>query len=231
MNRNLVGVLMGFAVMMLCMSGCGGGGDSTSSSQTPVGTTVNITTFSNVYTGKTTDSSFNFPSLVGTDSQGRSWTGSFNLVADGTTTFEGNSVTKSRALTTLHLSGGTPVSSISTRYFLVTDGSVYKVAYSSGVTYVPTSLTPLPTNPKVGDFGNIGTFTGNDGTTTIVTWSLNADFNGASILALSTITKTGSVVTGNEVDSFYLDANGIPTKVIFSATVNGSTITLSGNRS
>ena len=217
---------------MLCLAGCGGGGgNSTPVSQTPVGTAVNISTFSDVYMGKSAGSNFNFPSLVGTDTQGRSWTGSYDMVADGTTTFEGKNVTESSTLTTLHLAGGTPVSSIGTRYFLVADSSSYKVAYSSGVTYVPTSLTPLPTNPKVGDFGNIGIFAGSDGTTSTVTWSLNADLNGASVLALSMITKTGSTVTTTEVDSFYLDANGLPTKVVFSATVNGSTITLSGNRS
>lgn len=220
--------------LLLALAGCGGGGDGSSTpvaTPTPAGTAVSMAAFKSVFLGTSTGATYNFPSIVGSDNQGRAWSGSYAVVADGATTFESQNVTKARALVTLQLAGGTPVSSISTKYFQVADGSFYKMVSSTGVTYVPSSQTALPSIPKVGDFGTIATFTGSDGTITTVTWALNADFNGASILALSSIIKTGATVTATEVDSYYLDAAGVPTKVAISATTSGITVTLSGNKS
>jgi hypothetical protein len=207
-------------VAVIGLTACGGGGGGTADTPTPVGTSVSMASFKGVFLGTATGAQYSFPALLGSDSQGRGWSGSFTVVADGATTFEAQNVTKRRSLVTLQIAGGTPVSSTTTSYFLVSDGSAYKSISSSGVTYIPTSQTLIPATIKVGDFGTIGAASGSDGTTSTTTWALNADVNGASILAISSIIKTGVTITGTEVDSFYLDASGVPTKLAISVTVN-----------
>lgn len=228
MRRNvIIGLLVALA---FCLAGCGGGGGGNTATQTPTGTVVNLTPFKSVYLGISAGTQFSFPALFGTDSQGRSWSGSYTTVADGATTFEAQNVTKRRSLITLQLAGGTPVSGTTTAYFQVSNESPYKSISSTGVTYTPTSAVLIPLTAKVGDFGVLGTVSGSDGTTTTATWALNADFNGASILALSSIVKTGATITSTEVDSFYLDSNGNPTKLAINVTTSGITVNLAGSK-
>lgn len=232
MSRNIINVMMGiFVIAAFGMSGCGGGGgDGTTATQTPTGTVVNLAPFKSVYLGTSAGAQYSFPALFGTDSQGRAWSGSYTVVADGATTFEAQNVTKRRSLVTLQLAGGTPVSATTTAYFQVSNESPYKSISSTGVIYTPTSQVTIPVTAKVGDFGALGTVSGSDGTTITATWTLNADFNGASILAISVIIKTGATVTATEVDSFYLDTNGTPTKLAISFTTSGVTVNLAGSK-
>lgn len=228
-------LLLAMVVSVTGLVACGGGGDSTpiilpTSTPTPIGTTVDLTAFKGVLSGTATGSQYNFPSLTGTDSLGRTWSGSYLLVADGATTFEAQSVTKSRAVITLQLLSGTPVSSFDTKYFQVADGSIYKIIDSDGVISVPTSQSPLPSTPKVGDAGTIGTFNNSDGSTTTVTWALIAGVNGSSQLAIFLVFRSGSTVIGTEADTYFLDASGNPTRFAVSVTIGGDTVNLSGNR-
>ena len=129
------------------------------------------------------------------------------------------------------MAGGTAVSGTSTDYFLALSGNPYKSIGSNGVTYTPNSAATIPASAKVGDFGDLGTYTGTDGTTESVTWTLAAGSNGASTLALSSVTKTGTTVNAVEVDSFHLDASGAPMSVSISVTTSGVTVNLVGNKS
>ncbi len=222
-------ILVGLFVVALCnLCGCGGGGGGSDGTPTAQGTTVNLSAFKNVYLGTSAGTQYSFPALFGSDSQGRSWSGSFSIVGDGATTFESQDVTKQRSLITLQMAGGTPVSGTTTAYFLSSNGNPYKSVSSLGVTFTPTSLFTIPSTAKVGDFGDLGTDSGSDGTTTTGTWTLNAGNNGASILAFSSLTKTGTLVTSTEVDSIYLDASGNPTMLAISVTASGLTVNLSG---
>jgi hypothetical protein len=216
-----------FLMLALGLAACGGGGSS--STPTPAGTSVDLTSFKNVFLGTSSGAQYSFPALFGSDSQGRAWSGSFTVVADGATTFDGLSVTKRRSLVTLQLAGGAAVSGTTTSYFRVSDGSPYKSISSTGVTYTATSEVPIPTTAKVGDFGILGVTSGSDGTTSTATWSLDGEFNGASILTISSTIKSGTTITSTETDSFFLNAFGVPTKLVISATTNGFTVNLSGS--
>jgi hypothetical protein len=218
-------------VALLGLTACGGGGGGgTTATPTPAGTMVNLAQFKGVFLGTLAGAQYSFPALFGTDLQGRAWSGSFAIIADGATMFEGQNVTKSRSLVSLQLAGGTPVSSTTTSYFQVSDGSPYKSISSTGVTYTPTSQGILPTTAKVGQLGDLGTSSGTDGTTTTSSWELFPDINGASILILFSTVKTGSTVTATEEDHYYLDAAGTPTKLFISVTTSGVTVNLSGNK-
>ena len=108
--------------------------------------------------------------------------------------------------------------------------SPYKSISSTGVIDTPTSQVPIPTTAYVGDFGTFGTSSGSDGTITTTTWKLYPEFNGASILAISSIIKTGNDTTATEFDSYYLDAAGVPTKLKISITTSDVIVNLSGSK-
>ena len=209
----LSNILCNLFVVMIGLTACGsGGGDNGGGTPTPVGTSVSLVPFKNVFLGTSAGAQYNFPALFGTDSQGRSWSGSFTVVADGATVFETPSVTKSRTLVTMQLTGGTPVSIVVTSYFMASDGSPYKSISNTGETETSTSQIPLPVTAKVGDFGDFGITSGSDGTVTTSIWALNAGSNRSSILTVSAIEKTDGTITSNQVESYYLDATGVPTK-------------------
>ena len=227
------------AVIALGLSGCGGGGGGTTtttptppiaSTATPVGTTINLAAFKGVLTGTAAGSKYDFPNLTGTDSQGRVWTGSHTLTANGVTVFESQNVTQNLTVTVFQFANQ-PSIDISYHYFLVSDGSIYKLETTGGTITVPLSQTPFPSAPKVGDSGSVGTFRTNTDTTT-VTWALNPDINGASQLVLSYVTVSGLTQTISDtlVYTYFLDATGIPTKLIMTQTQNGLTVNISGIR-
>jgi hypothetical protein len=230
MRRVVINVMAGlFAAAVLGMTGCGSGGRGTTGTLTPTGTAVSLATMKSALLGTSPGVTFNFPNLVGSDSQGRAWSGSYQDIADGSLNFELLNVTRSRALLTLQLGSGTPVSGTNIKYFLAADRSYYKVIDDSGTVFVPTTQTALPDIPKVGGSGSIGTFTGSDGSTVTMTWALNADLNGASILAFTSVSKLGTA-TSTEVDSYHLNSAGTPTSITIVATVSGTTVTLAGAR-
>lgn len=216
-------------VLALQLTACGGGGGGSAGTPTPAGTTVSLTAFKGVFLGTAAGSQYSFPAMFGSDTLGHSYSGSYAVIADGATTFESQNVTKVRSLVTLQVAGGSAASGTTTLYYQVSDGTLYKSVSSYGITYTPTSQTPLPSSAKVGDSGAFVTVSGSDGTTSTTTWALNADYNGASRLVISSVEKTGSTVTSTEADTYYLDAAGNPTKVAISVTTSGVTVNLSGS--
>ena len=231
MKTNIVKAVSQWSIaisMVLALAGCGGGGGSGGTTVTPTGTAVSMVAFKSVFLGISSARAYNFPSLVGSDNQGRSWSGSYELVANGTTVYESRNVSESQSLLKAQMTGGVQISTVTTRYFLA-DGSVYKILFSTGVSYVPTSQAVLPASAKVGDSGTFGVFTGSDGTVLTYKWALNAGSSGSSVLVISTIVTSGSTVTLSEIDNINLDANGKPTSVSAVTTGSGVTVTIAGN--
>ncbi|HJV34282.1 hypothetical protein [Geomonas sp.] len=196
---------------------------------TPEGTAVCMALFKKVYLGLTMGESFRFPVIVGSDQQGRAWTGSYSIIADGPRLFEGRQLTRAREVMTLKANGGIPVISISTKYFEPDDSGVYKILFNSGVSYNPVSQCTLPSSPRVGDRGTLGTFQGSDGSTVTVSWALKGALHGHSVLEVSS-EVTGDTETSREVDSYLLDPTGVPATITLRATSMDTTVTLSGDR-
>ncbi|GFO70030.1 hypothetical protein GMLC_36090 [Geomonas limicola] len=216
-------------VVVLGLFGCGGGGGG-GGTLTPTGTPVNLAAFKAVYIGATTGTQYSFPALVGSDSLGRPWSGSLAVIADGPTTFEGQSVTKRRIQATARLGSGTPVTETTTAYFLASTGLPYKSVTSTGITYIPTTAANIPSTANVGDFGELGTYSGSDGTTESATWSLAPGINGASKLSFSSAIKSGSTIVSAEVDTFTLDPNGGVLGLEVSVTISGVTVNMAGSK-
>lgn len=236
MRRSAFKLLMGLsAVVLFCLAGCGGGGGGTPQTPqvpTPAGTAVSMTTFKGFFSGTAAAGSQISFTLTGSDTTGSAWTGSLTMVSDGPTTFENNSVTKSRSTATLtRTSTGTTATNTDTHYFMTANGDFYKSVNTAGETSVPSAQTHIPDNAHVGDDSSLWSVTKSDGTSETVTWKLEADFDGKSKLTLSSTTKDAANVTiAQEDDTFYLDSNGNPFKYAAKITANGITINLSGNK-
>lgn len=230
--KKLFVVLVALLLLVLIACSGGGGGGDNSATPTAKGTAVNISSFKDIYTGTAaTGSGLSFSSLKGSDSEGKSWTGSLAIISDGSTTFESQDVTKSRTMVTLAREGSASVNGITSRYFLASDGSFYKSISSLGITCLPIIQGSIPDVVHVGDFGDLGTSSCSDGDTKIDTWRLDAEYDGNSKLVLSTMTKNASdVVISLEDDTFYLDATGNPYRHEATVTSDGITLTLSGNK-
>lgn len=214
-------------LFIIGLSACGDGGGGTSGTPTPQGTPVNLAPMKNVLSGLST---YSFPTLIGTDSHGRAASCSFSLVGDGATTFEGQNVTKRRSLVTLQIAGGELLSGTTTSYYHVSDGSLYKSITDSGVISTPISQFPIPSTANVGEVYIYQVTKGSNGTTAEDIWSILPDFNGASILSMASTETTGNTTTVNEIINYYLNAEGIPTKVAVIYTSNYISFNVSGLR-
>jgi hypothetical protein len=229
MNRLRLAACL-FAMLFVC--GCGSSG--TSSNQTPVGTPVSLTTFNGLYAGtaKVAGSQISFNNMSGIDTQGTRWSGSYTLVSDGPTIFDNLSTTRSSTSFTLQSASTVPVTIAAQRYFLVSNGALYKITNVPGtITYIP-SISALPPDPaNVGDFGTIAILSGSDGSTLSITWQLRPEFHGNSLMIITSTTRNIlNVVTSTEIDTYFLDRAGTPFKLGVSLTTNGTTVTLTGNK-
>ena len=211
---------------------CGGGGGGATATPTPAGTTVSLTPLKSQLMGTAATGSQMTFNLTGSDSQKNAWSGTFTMVSDGPKSFEGQNVTSSRVTNTLtHTATGISASETVTFYFLTSNGSLYKEVSASGLTGTPVTQTQLPDTCKVGDTGAMWTTTQSDGTTETVTWRIDPDVNGDSRLVLTSVDKDSTnAVLSTEVDTFYLDANGNPTKYSVTVTDSGVTLTMTGSK-
>lgn len=225
-------IVIGFIAATLLFGCGGGGGEGTPATPTPAGTSVSLATAKAYQAGTAPAGSQLVFTVTGSDTQGSAWTGSFTIVSDGATTFEGKAVTKARNLLTVtRTANAASVSGVVTSYFLVSDGTLYKSIDSFNVIGTPTSQTVIPDSARVGDFGNLWTIAYSDGTSSSSTWRLAPDVNGNARLISSTIVKNAAnAVTSTEEQTIYLDANGTPFKLDEKVTTNGVTVSLSGSR-
>jgi len=236
MRKKLIHVALGlFVAGVFCLAGCGEGGSGSTETNlplTPTGTEVSLTTFNGFFTGTAATGSQMSFTITGSDTLGWAYSGSIAFVSDGITTFEGQTVTQVRIISTLtRTATGASSTGFVTEYFLVSDGNLYKQVNSLGETGVPSSQTPLADSARVGDFGNLWNITNSDGTSDTCTWKLDADFNNNSKLIISFVSKNLSdVVIRLEENTFYLDGTGNPYKYAVKITSNGQSLRMSGKR-
>jgi hypothetical protein len=219
-------------VMLLTLTSCGGGGNDSSNSGllTPSGTTVTLMPLKKVVLGISAGSQYSIPALLGTDSQGRSWSGSMAIVADGAMILDNISVTKCRTIFTFQSAGSSLSSMVATSYYRASDGSAYKSFNSATVEYsTALNQVTLPDSVKVGDSGEFITELNSDGTVSTSRWSIKPDYNGGSILEFDSVSKAGSSITSTETDRYYLSAVGEPLRIETSSIDSGLTLNLTGS--
>ena len=225
-----VGILVG--AMMLNLVGCGGGGGSSGG-----GTSEIVATNTNVYpTSKilpTTATSTTTFLLSGSDTSGGSWSGSMQMHGEGSTVFEGQSVTKVSQAVTLTLAGaGTSSSTISSYY--KTDGILYKSIYSGSVsgTAVQTNNAIMPATFKVGDFaaGPSLSLNLNGSVDSLTTTYQVFDVGNGNARVVSTVTY--QVANYSATSEYIIAPSGdmLSIKMILYYPAQNKTVTLNGTR-
>lgn len=229
MHRLGVQVVVGFIFCVLSLAGCGSGNES-ESRQTPAGTVVDLTALKEVYLGETAGAQLSFAfsaySSAGTKPM---YTGTHNLISDGTTIVEGQSFTERRTVQMVQTDTGGFTFTPMVLYFLPTGEISRFIGASGAIPFTATSAVAIPSNARVGDSGNIGVLITNDGASTIVmAWKLDAGQDGSSILSISTDLSGGY----NELltEHYYLDSRGVPTQFAITMTGGGSTTSWFGPR-
>lgn len=213
--------------LAVLVSGCGGNGGG-GNTPTALGTPVNLATFKGYFMGYT---SVGHPqvsfTLTGSDTLGAAWTGTYTITDNGPAATVDNLTVSTSTIT---MSANAPVSDISNvKYFLASNGSLYKMTNAAGtVSYTPSLFTMPSALANVGNYGSLATLAGSDGSTVTIGWELSPEFNGNSLMKISTFTTNQyGVLTTREVDTFYLNPAGTPYKLAISYTY-GMTLTSGG---
>jgi len=237
--------MLGALITVVLTFGCGGGGSTQSGTPklipTSIGTAVSMVPFKSLYKGTTASGTITQFDLTGSDNYGNPYTGSLQIQSYGATTFDGQNVTGSQVtmsflelpattpgtigLTRINISGDY----VSNRYFLKSNGYLYKTTESIDITGVPNSQPMFPDTINVGDSGYLYVISYSDGTIDTAKWNLIADTNGRSILNI-TITNTdqANTIQNIETDNYYLDASGNIFKYSTILNIDNYIITLSG---
>jgi len=168
-----------FAVVLLISSGCG------SSSNTTNTTAYSLSQIASLTTGHSL--SIN---VSGTDTQGNSYTGTFQQIVEGPTTLNGNSVTEQRTLLTLTEVNVGQVSVVELFYWN-TNGTLNEILFTSGITGTCTNNFAYPSTVQIGESFAGASLSLSNGTTYTSNWTVSDGGNGNAELTLTGNTNTG----------------------------------------
>lgn len=226
-------VLRHFALAsVLAIAGCGGDGSTPAgdNSDTPAGS-IDIPTDTNTSFNLFPPSYFSLYKktmvLSGSDNTGIIYTMVFTEQNLSQTTFLSAPAIPIRTQTDLeNFNTGGFVSEISNNYFSTTAGDRHLLGSDGATTTVLATTTAIPPTAKIGDFGNIGTYTDNVTNVENISWKLEDGFNGDAKLVL-----LFNFVDGSEEQTFLISPNGTrkSLSIVLFSLDTGITITLSGS--
>jgi len=189
------------SVSLILFLACGGGGGgSSTNSAVPPPTNVPTTELTTQATGWS--AAF---TISGTDTQGYSWTGSYNLSVVGPTTVNGTSVVEKDVLESLTRVNVGSISALTQEYYLPSSMNLFTVSYpDSGMTGTPTMQGNFPSVFNVGNFGTGGILSLSNGYTSSSNWQILDGGNGDLIYKVTTNISSGV----NETSSIMMNAAG-----------------------
>jgi hypothetical protein len=216
------------ALLAACPGGGGSGGGNT-----PTDPSLDFSLFPSGYFGGSYTASY---SLSGSFSNGHGATATYNVHSGSTTTFNSQPVITIGDQATITDTTTNGVASGTSETYFSTDTSnptvVGNYSPTSGVSYYATSTTVIPLTAKIGNFGNIGTYTGSDGTTYTSSWALQDGYNGNAKLAITFAYKDSSNnPDATEIDTYTIKQDGTRVHLDVNITFysSGGTLTLSGS--
>jgi len=197
---------LSIAVLLLTvLSGCGGGGGGADFVPTDPNTIFEIEKPG----GQSIGSSDSY-TLSGTDSDGDHWTLSMSSQVQADTTFLGEPVSPIFSIVQLKYSptGGIANASGTSYYKYEADG-FYFIGDSGDTTTIASTTNLVPYAVKIGDLGEIGTYTDNVGDVTTMTWEISDGGNGLANLTVrsTTLDQFGNLF-GSEVQTVLINPDG-----------------------
>lgn len=198
-------------ILTFTLAGCGGGSDD-AVTNTPTDPTLDFSTFPSTFFNGNYTATY---SLTGSLTSGSSTIG---LTAIWDVTSGNNSLFNSQSVNpimeTLEVAfANNQIDSVSNEDYYSTDVNDLQVLGSynltSGVTSTATTTNRIPLTAKIGESGNIGTYSQTDGNTTTVTWVMEDGFNGRAKLAITYTERNASnVLESTETHRWIIEQSG-----------------------
>ena len=218
-------VLIVFLVSLIAACGGGGGGS------TPTNPDTVFQVFPSAMFVPGTIKTTNY---TGTDNNGGTYTGVLSEQTQTESVFLGQAaIPVLSQLQFTNTGTGASVTGISTTYFStsVTDRRFLGTSDSTTTT-VTANTTPIPQTVKIGDFGNIGTYTDNAGNVTTVTFRIDdgGNGNGKAVVIQTERDQFGALVSTETTESI-IDPSGntLSETIIIFFNDLGVTVTLNGS--
>ena len=161
--------------LAVCLAACGGGGGDAAPSN-PDGF------FSTFPAGYFTDGYREAYSLIGADQRLTDYTGNISIQTGAKTTFNGTSAVPVSVIFNLTNTETSAFNTETVTMYYSTDLNDLRFLGSESVTLgivsTAISTTAIPKTARIGDFGNIGTYTDSTGDTDVKTWQITGFSNG-----------------------------------------------------
>ena len=212
-------------LLLLAMVGCGGGG----ASSTPTDTSIDFATFPQNYF-----SSYNKTmTLTGSDTTGDRYT---LVVSEQTlpqTTFLSTSaIPIQQQLQITNNSTGGVTNDIGNIYYTISASDRHYIGDDGDSVTVSSTTTAIPQTARIGDFGVVGEYIDNAGDKDTVSWRLDDGFNGNAkfVILINSEDQYGSF-TGSETQTYLIDQTGnrLSLDVIIYYADSGIAVTLKGS--
>lgn len=232
--KNISGLLILTAALLLSACGSGGGGTTTNTgggNGTPTDTSIDFNLFpSNFFTSYdvSADLSGTFSSSLSSDV---AVTGSITEKIQAQSTFSGQAAIP--FLVTITFTSptvfGTAV--ITNYYNMDVNNRRFLGSEDDVISSAVTTPTVIPATARIGDSGNVGVYVDTDGLKSTITWRLEDGFNGNAKLIVLNKTNKASGAPDNTATTTYLiqpDGTRLSVELVTFNETTKATNTLSG---
>lgn len=227
------------ALSVVILTACGGGGGgSTPTNQTDLlnQTSPDITfrLFPSEFLTEGYSESY---TLTGSDTEGGTQTGTFNIETRAQTTYlNAPAIPTDGTLNITNTETGAFIASVGAEYYSIDLNDLHYLGFSSttfGTVTASATTTAIPLTAKIGEFGTVGTYIDSAGDKEVISWQLIDGGNGkAKFVSTNTEFDQFDTLALTTETSYLIDENGNRYSVEFRAfyyDIN-VTLTLSGNK-
>jgi len=216
---------------LILIQGCGGGDNATYvPSDVPTDPDILFQLFE---TGYFTEGYTVTTNYTGSDTSGGNYTGTYSKQTLAESTFLGQpAIPILSELQITNTTTGASASAVGTEYFTPLATDRHYLGYSGDTTTVSATTSAIPQTAKIGDFGDVGTYTDNAGYIDVQTWRLDDGGNGtADAVIQSHETDQFGNPTSSSIETVKIDENGnrLSSKIVIYYADIDITVTLNSN--
>jgi hypothetical protein len=193
--------------------------------------------FSTFPAGYFTDEYREAYSFAGSDTAGGTYTGDISIQTGAQTTFNGTPAIPVSAIFNITNTQTSVFDTETVTIYFSTDLNDLRFLGSESVTLgivsTAISTTAIPKTARIGDFGNVGTYTDSTGDTDVETWQITDGSNGRAFFVdfISTTDQFGNF-DGTAEEKYLINENGdhLSLEFRFFDESSGVTVTLTGTK-